>query len=131
MEEKTKVTILTSSSRIKGPIDLLPGARVTDFMAEARDFIAVINAEVWELEVGGRQIVSAPFINVSRDHIQVIVRAMHEVAQLDGVHDAEAVMLREFYGAVQQDTGALTSFQELSRGESSVEIRNARIKSLD
>jgi hypothetical protein len=73
MEEKTKVTILTSSYRIKGYIDLLPGSRVTDFMAEARDFIAVINAEVWELEVGGRQIVSAPFINVSRDHIEIIL----------------------------------------------------------
>jgi hypothetical protein len=73
MEEKTKVTILTSSYRIKGHIDLLPGARVTDFMAEARDFIAVINAEVWALEVADRQIVSAPFINVSRDHIEIIL----------------------------------------------------------
>ena len=73
MEEKTKVTILTSSYRIKGHIDLLAGARVTDYMAEARDFIAVTNAEVWELQVGGRQIVSAPFINVSRDHIEIIL----------------------------------------------------------
>src|ERR687895_125802 len=73
MEEKTKVTILTSTYRIKGHIDLLPGARVTDFMAEARDFIAVTNAEVWELQVGGRQILAAPFINVSRDHIEVIL----------------------------------------------------------
>ena len=72
MEEKTKVTILTSSYRIKGHIDLLPGARVTDYMAEARDFIAVTNAEVWSLEVGGRQIAAAPFLNVSRDHIEVI-----------------------------------------------------------
>lgn len=51
------------------------------------------------------------------NHIQVIVRAMHAVAQLDGVHDAEAVMLRDFYEACQQDTGALTSFAELGRGE--------------
>lgn len=50
------------------------------------------------------------------NHVQVIVRAMHEVARLDGVHDAEAVMLREFYESVQRDTGALTSFQELLRG---------------
>lgn len=49
------------------------------------------------------------------NHIQVIVRAMHEVAQLDGVHEAEQVMLRDFYEAVQQDTGALTSFHELCR----------------
>jgi hypothetical protein len=73
MEQKTKVTILTSSYRIKGHIDLLPEARVTDYMAEARDFIAVTNAEVWELQVGGRQVLSAPFINVSRDHIEVIL----------------------------------------------------------
>jgi hypothetical protein len=73
MEQKTKVTILTSTYRIKGNIDLLPDARVTDYMAEARDFIAVTNAEVWELQVGGRQVLSAPFINVSRDHIEVIL----------------------------------------------------------
>jgi hypothetical protein len=72
-EPKTKVTILTSTYRIKGYIDLLPGARITDFMAEARDFIAVTNAEVWELQVGGRQMLSAPFINVSREHIEVIL----------------------------------------------------------
>ena len=68
----TKVTIFTGSYRIKGYIDLIPGARVTDFMAEAKDFIAVTHAEVWELEVGGRQLMSAPFVNVSRDHIQII-----------------------------------------------------------
>ena len=72
-EPKTKVTILTSSYCIKGYIDLLPGSRVTDYMAEARDFIAVTNAEVWELQVGGRQVLSAPFINVSRDHIEIIL----------------------------------------------------------
>jgi hypothetical protein len=72
-EAKTKVTILTSTYRIKGYIDLLPGARITDYMAEARDFIAVTNAEVWELQVGGRQMLSAPFINVSREHIEVIL----------------------------------------------------------
>ena len=72
-DPKTRVTILTSSYRIKGHIDLLPGARVTDFMAEARDFIAVTNAEVWELQVGGRQVLTAPFINVSRDHIEIIL----------------------------------------------------------
>jgi hypothetical protein len=72
-EPKTRVTILTSTYRIKGYIDLLPGARITDFMAEARDFIAVTNAEVWELQVGGRQMLAAPFINVSREHIEIIL----------------------------------------------------------
>ncbi len=69
---RTKVTIFTSSYRIKGYIDLLPGARVTDYMTEAKAFIAVTDAEVWELEIGGRQLMAAPFLNVSREHIQVI-----------------------------------------------------------
>jgi hypothetical protein len=72
-ETKTKVTILTSTYRVKGYIDLLPGARVTDFMAEARDFIAVTSAEVWELQPGGRQVASAPFLNISRQHIEIIL----------------------------------------------------------
>jgi hypothetical protein len=73
MEDRTKVTIFTSSYRVRGFIELVPGARITDFMAEARDFIAVINAEVWELQPGGRQVASAPFLNVSRFHIEIIL----------------------------------------------------------
>ena len=72
-EEKTKVTILTSTYRIRGYIELMPGARISDYMKEAREFIAVTNAEVWELTVGGRQVAAAPFINVSRDHIEIIL----------------------------------------------------------
>jgi len=67
---KTKVTILTGTYRIKGCIELLPGARVTDYMFEAKDFIAITEAEVWDL--ADRKIMSAPFVNVSRDHIQII-----------------------------------------------------------
>ena len=71
-DNRTKVTILTGTYRIKGYIELLPGARVTDYMTEARDFIAVTDAEVWDLQLGGRQIIAARFLNVSRDHIEVI-----------------------------------------------------------
>jgi tellurite resistance protein len=46
-------------------------------------------------------------------HIQAMVRAMHELAQTDGFHDAERVMLRGFYDTCQQDASALTSFDEL------------------
>lgn len=67
---KSKVTILTGTYRIKGSIDLVPGARVTDYMNEARGFIAVTDAEVWE--VAGRQVFVASFLNVNRDHIQII-----------------------------------------------------------
>lgn len=73
MEDRTKVTIFTSTYRIRGFIELVPGARITDFMAESRDFIAVTHAEVWELQPGGRQVAAAPFINVSRDHIEIIL----------------------------------------------------------
>ena len=74
-ESKTKVTILTSTYRIKGHIDLLPGARVTDYMAEAKGFIAVTDAEVWE--VVGRQVFTAPFLNVNRDQVQIIAPGSH------------------------------------------------------
>ena len=69
-DTRTKVVILTGTYRIKGYIDLVPGARVTDYLVEAKDFIAVTDAEVWELE--GRQVFAAPFINVSREHIEVV-----------------------------------------------------------
>jgi len=71
-DRRTKVTILTGSYRIKGYIDLLPGARLTDFLREARDFIAVTDAEVYELMIGGRQLIAAPFLDINRDHIQII-----------------------------------------------------------
>jgi hypothetical protein len=74
-ENKTRVTILTGTYRIKGNIDLLPGARVTDYMAESKGFIAVTDAEVWE--VVGRQVFTAPFVNVNRDHIQIITPGSH------------------------------------------------------
>ncbi len=74
-ESKTRVTILTGTYRVKGNIDLLPGARVTDYMAEAKEFIAVTEAEVWE--VVGRQVFTAPFINVNKEHIQIISPGSH------------------------------------------------------
>lgn len=70
-EGRTKVIILTANYRIKGTIDLLPGARVTDYILAAKDFIAVTEAEVWGVG-GGGLVLSAQFVDVSRDQIQVI-----------------------------------------------------------
>jgi hypothetical protein len=67
---RTRVVILAGSYKIKGEIDLVPGARVTDYMVEAKAFFAVTQAEVWDLE--GRKILTAPFLNVSRSHVVVI-----------------------------------------------------------
>lgn len=70
-EGRTKVIILTANYRIKGYVDLLPGARVTDYIIGAKDFIAVTEAEVWGVG-GGGLVLSAQFVDVSRDQIQVI-----------------------------------------------------------
>jgi hypothetical protein len=74
-ENKTRVTILTRSYRIRGYVDVLPGARVTDFIVSAKHFIAVTEAEVYEPELGGRQVLTAPFIDINRDHIEVLAPA--------------------------------------------------------
>jgi hypothetical protein len=73
---KTRVTILTANYRIKGCIDIIAGARVTDYFIEAKGFIALTDAEVWEISAG-RQVCTAPFLNISRDHIVVIVPGAH------------------------------------------------------
>ena len=70
-ENKTKLTILTGTYRIKGHVELTPGARVTDYLVESKEFIAVTDAEVWE--IAGRHVMNTPFLNVSRNHIEVVV----------------------------------------------------------
>lgn len=67
---RARVVMLAGSFRIKGEIELVPGARVTDYMVESKPFIAVTNAEVWDLE--GRRIMVVPFLNVSRDQVVVV-----------------------------------------------------------
>ncbi|MDO8596583.1 MAG: hypothetical protein Q7R45_08155 [Sulfuricaulis sp.] len=70
-QRKTTVTILTDVYRIKGDLHLMPGARLTDYMVEAKGFIAITDAQVWE--AAGRPVFAAPFLNVNRDSIRVIV----------------------------------------------------------
>ena len=70
---KTEISILTGTYRIKGYVDLLPGNRIIDYMQGGKDFIKVTDAEVWELAAGGRKVMSAPFVDVARGHIQVIL----------------------------------------------------------
>jgi len=67
---RAKVVMLAGSYRIKGEIELVAGARITDYMVESKPFIAVTNAEVWDLE--GRRIMVVPFLNVARDHVIVV-----------------------------------------------------------
>lgn len=70
-ETRTRVIILTGHYRIVGDIDLLPGSRVTDYLFTAREFFAVTDAEVWDLN--GRKISSGTFMNVNRNRIEVMM----------------------------------------------------------
>ena len=70
MEHRTKVTFLTSTYRINGYIELVPGARVTDYINDAKSFIAVTDAEVRGVE--GRMVLQVPFLNLSRDQIVIV-----------------------------------------------------------
>lgn len=48
-------------------------------------------------------------------HIQFIVQALYELAETDGIHATEKVMLRGFYDQCRDDAKGLTSFEELIR----------------
>ena len=69
--EKLPVIILTDKFRIKCKINLLKGIRLTDFIQTERDFIPVLNAEVWSLE-NPQKIIATEFLNISKSHIQII-----------------------------------------------------------
>ena len=70
-EHRKKVVILTGTFRIKGYIELQPGARVTDYIQSAKDFIVVTDAEVWSIE-GNGIVLSAQFVDVARSQIEVL-----------------------------------------------------------
>lgn len=66
----TRVVILTSHYRITGEISLMAGVRLTDYLVEAKPFVAVTNATV---DAGdGSKALTAQFLNVARDHIEAI-----------------------------------------------------------
>jgi len=69
-ESRSRVVILAGAYKIKGDIELMAGARITDYMLDSKAFFAVTHAEVWDLE--GRKLFAAPFLNVSRAHVVVI-----------------------------------------------------------
>ena len=69
-ENRTRVTFLTSTYRINGYIELVPGARVTDYINDAKSFIAVTDAEVRGPE--GRLMLQVAFLNLSRDQIVIV-----------------------------------------------------------
>jgi len=71
--DKTKVVILTTNHRITGYISLYSNARLTDYIVEAKPFVAVTDAEV--MGINSKLIFNASFLNVQKDHIEIIVPA--------------------------------------------------------
>ena len=78
-EDLTSVIILTENYRINGSVALTPGARLTDYIVEAKEFIAVVDADVSDHL--GRAVLSAPFLNVHRAHVDMALSAFVNAAQ--------------------------------------------------
>jgi hypothetical protein len=71
---KTQVVILTGKFRIEGEINLIPGARLTDFMNEVNNkFMVVTDALV--TDYGGKEIMRGTFIDVLVSNIEIILPA--------------------------------------------------------
>jgi len=47
------------------------------------------------------------------NHVQLVVRAMVQVASCDGVHETEKILIQEFYKACRQDVEGLADFDDL------------------
>ena len=70
----TAVIILTKHYRIYGSIDLMPGARLTDYIAAIRSFFAVTDAVVEDIATG-KEVFKGGFVDVNRDNVEVIMPA--------------------------------------------------------
>ncbi|MBV1872662.1 MAG: hypothetical protein KUG83_08965 [Gammaproteobacteria bacterium] len=68
---KARVVILTDNYRIKCNLNIVPGVRLTDYIRSESSFVAVTSAEVYNIE-GRKMILSADFMDINKDHIQII-----------------------------------------------------------
>jgi hypothetical protein len=72
-DETTAIVIHTASFRVEGRIALVPGARLTDYIRSAEDFVAVTQAVVYDK--AGSRMFTAEFMDVGRQFIELIVPA--------------------------------------------------------
>lgn len=77
---KTQVIVLTKDFRIEGEIDLIQGARLTDFMNETNKFMVVTKATVSDFD--GKELLRRDFLNVHVKNIQVILPAKNQSLDL-------------------------------------------------
>ncbi len=75
-ELKTAVVILTKNFRIEGDVDLIPGARLTDFVNESKRFMVVTDAKV--RNHNGKKLMCGKFIDVHVRKIEIIFPADKE-----------------------------------------------------
>ncbi len=73
LEDKTPVIVFTRNYRIEGKIALVPGARLTDYVVGAHQFIAMTEVEV--KDKNGNVLLHSPFLDVNRDQIEMIFPA--------------------------------------------------------
>jgi len=69
--ETTEVLAITSHHRIVGRIALVQGARLTDYVRELTHFIPMVEVVVSDLE--GHPLFKAPFLDLHKDHIELIL----------------------------------------------------------
>ena len=69
----TPVIVLTKSLQIEGNIDLIPGARLTDFMNKSQKFMVITKAEVSDRN--NKNLIKSDFLNVLVENIEVILPA--------------------------------------------------------
>lgn len=72
-KDKSDVIIITHKHHIYGKIALVQGARLTDYIVDAKSFIAVTDAEV--KTPTGELVLKTPFLDVNRDYIELILPA--------------------------------------------------------
>ena len=70
-EDRTKIRILTEQFVIIGEIAMFPDTRLTDYIIGAREFVAITNAEVRDLE-GQKVFCKTEFLDVQKDKIIII-----------------------------------------------------------
>lgn len=69
-QESTEVLILTSTYAVEGRIALLPGSRLTDYVRQSGEFIAVTDVKVSDLR--GNELFRSSFIDIGKSHIVVV-----------------------------------------------------------
>ena len=72
-ENSTLIVLHTTNYVIIGRVALVPGARLTDFIRESDDFIAIVDAVLYDRdEVELKQLA---FLDVRKDSIEIIYPA--------------------------------------------------------